>query len=246
MKKAEVCFIGRNEAVCRLPAQQLSRFLGQYINIKEWSLNDLDDLTGVVDSDTYIASSKEVYNVVRPHLPENKTIFIADRTINTEHLNSLLELNPTTKAIFATHSKETALMGIDMVNNFGINHITIYPYYPGCQMEIPSDIDTVIITGSRNLVPPSMRTVIDLGAKVLDISTFAQLIHYLQLPLRVLNRISNQYIQDIMAITVKRQQIASLNRTLLNTVTQAIIAVNADENVTLLMFAEKWLRFLPK
>ncbi|WP_040293163.1 sigma-54 interaction domain-containing protein [Acetonema longum] len=234
MKKAEVCFIGRNEAVCRLPAQQLSRFLGQYINVKEWSLNNLDDLTGVVDSDVYITSSKVVYNVVKPHLPERKTIFIADRTINTEHLDHLLELDPTTKAIFATHSKETALMGIEMVKNFGIHHITMYPYYPGCQMELSSEINTVIITGSRNLVPPSIRTVIDLGAKGLDISTFAQLIHHLHLPLQILNKISNQYIHDIMAITVKRQQIASLNSALLNTVTQAIIAVDTEEEVTLL------------
>lgn len=234
MKKADVCFVGRNEVVCRLPAQQLSRFLGQYINIKEWSLNDLDDLTGIVASDTYITSSKEVYDVVKPHLPEEKTIFIADRTISTEHLDHLLELAPTTKAIFATHSKETALMGIEMIKNFGINHITMVPYYPGCEMELTDEIDTVIITGSRNLIPKSIRTVVDLGAKGLDISTFAQLIHHLQLPLQILNKISNQYIHDIMAITVKRQQIASLNRTLLNTVTQAIIAVNTEENITLL------------
>lgn len=243
MKKT-ICYIGNSESTCSFIAGQLLYFLGDYIEVRVWCLHHGDTLP-YPTCDIYLAASKTVHSVVKDQLPNYKPCLIADRIINSENLDQLLELVPGTRAIVVSFWEEAALSTVDILKNLGFNHLDLIPYFPGCDIQqhkaIPEDITIAITPGVKYLVPRGIKKVIDVGARGINISTFAELIRRLDLPMNMINEISHHYIETILNLSLKQYKMASINHAfktkmevILNTVDEAIVAV--DEANKLIVF----------
>lgn len=240
MKKT-VCYIGNSDATCSFIAGQLTHFLGAYIDVKIWCLQHDDNLP-YPTCDIYLGASHTIYNVVKSQLPSHKPFLIADRIINSENLDKILELVPGTKAIVVGIWEEVALSTVNILKNLGFNYLDLIPYYPGCEMEvqgeIPEDITIAITSGVDNLVPRRINKVIDVGVRSVDISTFAELIQHLNLSMKMVNEISHNYIETILNLSLKQYKMAASNNELkrkmeviLNTVDEAIVAVSENNKI---------------
>ena len=247
MDKKALCFIGQNQTTCDYISQVLTRFFGTYIIISSWCLNQGRKPADLDRFDVFLASSKAVLAQIRHELPDNRSILVAARTINIENLDRLLELDPGTRAIVVGSSEETTLLAISIIQEFGFSHLSLTPCYPDCPDEIPEDISLAITMGLAHLVPPHVDNLVELGTKGIDLSTLTELVGLFQLPLEVLNEISNYYIGALINLGLRRQHIADLNEALkreievvINTISEAIIAVNkANEIVAMNPEAEK-------
>lgn len=240
MKKT-VCYIGNSETTCSFIAGQLIQFLGAYVDVKTWCLQH-DDTLPYPTCDIYLGASNTIYNVVKSQLPSHKPFIIADRIINSENLDKILELVPGNRAIVVGIWEEVALSTIKTLNDLGFNYLDLIPYYPGCDMEVhgalPKDITIAITSGVNFLVPRQIKKVIDVGVRGVDISTFAELIQHLNLPIKMVNEISHNYIKTILNLSLKQYKMAALNNELkrkmeviLNTVDEAIVAVSEDNKI---------------
>jgi PAS domain-containing protein len=240
MTKKTVCYIGSSETTCNFIARQISRFLGEYIEVKIWCLQH-DNILPHPTCDIYIAASNTILSKVGNKLPPNKPVLLAARTINIENLENLFELTPGTRAIVVAISQETALSTISILENFGMNYLDLVPYYPDCGINIPKDIEIAITPGVSYLVPYNIKKIVDVGVRGIDLSTFAELIRNLDLSMEVINEISHHYIEAILNLSIKQYKMAASNEQLkrkmeviINTVGEAIVAV--DENNKIIVF----------
>ncbi len=236
MKKT-VCYIAQSEQTCSFVARQLTYFLGDYIDVKVWSLRH-ESTIPYLNCDIYIAASRMVLKVVADQLNPNKPVLLAARAVGVENLDKLLELAPGTRALVVAFWEESVLDTINCLGKLGINYLELIPYYPEGGMEIPPDITVAITPGLANLVPHHIKKIVDVGVRGIDISTFAEIIGHLNLSKEIINEISDFYIKNIFNLSLKQYKMASLNEELkrkmeviLNTVDEAIVAVNEENRV---------------
>ena len=238
--KMSVCFIGQNETTCKFISGQLLRFLKDYVDVKTWCLHHSGTLPTNCLCDIYLASTTHVLDLVKDQLPANKKAVVAVRTMHIANIGKLLGVEPGTQAIVIGSTLDTANMAINIIRSFGITYLDLIPYYPG-DKTLPSSVKVAISTGLNHFAPAQIETIIDLGVKGLDLSTFVELTQLLGVSKEVLNDISHYYIEEIINVSLKLQSTARLNEALkrnveviLLTVKEAIIAVNQSEDIVLI------------
>ncbi|WP_353892405.1 sigma 54-interacting transcriptional regulator [Proteinivorax hydrogeniformans] len=140
-------------------------------------------------------------------IPKGVQIIIADRTINYEFIDRIVLLSPKTKVLFVSDAKESAEEGIRALKEVGIDHLDLYPYYPGlsnCEKsKITKDTDIAITPGEKDKVLDHIRKVYDIGPRLLDFPTIFKLLRAVgQLETRA-RHFSIKYIQKIIILAKK-------------------------------------------
>lgn len=241
MTKKSLCFIGNHQTVTLYISNQLSYFLGEYVEVKSWCLEHMQIPLDCHNCDIYVASSYTALNKIKDFLPAHKKVIVAARTLNTQKLDNILELTPGTKVLVVANSQETAQTAINLIVKVGIDYLEFIPYYPGIDSKkVPDDVHIAVTTGLAHLAPSNINKTIDLGVKELDLSTYVELILELDLPKELINNISQYYIEEIFKLTIRMKNAAQSNSNLkrkleviINTVGEAILAINKDQEIIL-------------
>ncbi len=239
MSKKSLCFIAHTEGVCDYVQQEMLRFLDKYLNVETWCLQKTKVPPKHFSAhDLYLVSSNTWLPVVQKFAPSHRDIYVASRTLNTENLCRLLDLESGTDILVVATNEETCWLVIDLIKSFGINYLNLHPYYPGINQH-PQNITLAITTGLKDLMPPQVEKVIDVGVKGLDLSTFARIIQYFKIPLEVLDKISHTYLESLLRVTQQQQKTARRHEDLkknvediINTVNEALIAININHEIT--------------
>jgi sigma-54 dependent transcriptional regulator, acetoin dehydrogenase operon transcriptional activator AcoR len=133
--------------------------------------------------------------LLNPALPA----IVAERTVNPEHLDLVVALSPGTKVLFVNDEEETARECVEALAALGLDYLEYLPWYPGCPA--PDKSYKVAVTpGESALVPLGPSRVIDLGARVLDFATLAELLGRLGLIEKRIGHFSRRYLQKIVQV----------------------------------------------
>ncbi|MDF2803476.1 MAG: putative sigma54 specific transcriptional regulator [Anaerocolumna sp.] len=240
-QKKNICFISHNRNVQEYITKQLTTYLGEYVNVKGISLEELSDNYMMEDFDLYLTSGYDLCEKVLDKDICEQKVLLADRALDTENIDKVFELENGTKALMVGNTYETALRGINLIRKIGIEYIELVPYYPGCDLSVTQDIRTAITTGSPHLVPEDIRKIIDLGVVGLDLSTYVELISRLKIPNELINNVSQNYIREIFDLSLRRQIVAHANfdikkklEVILDTISEAIISIDREGNINLI------------
>jgi len=250
--KKSLCFIGYNISTCSHIRQQLEHYLGAYVDTSTWCLASEEPPAFFSSCDLYIASSHTMLERVRTALPEGASTLVADRTINTDNLDLLLDLAPGTRVLVVGTSAETADQAIDTIKKFGFDYLELLPFHPGEGASVPEGVRKAVTMGNAHLVPEGMEECINLGVRGIDLSTYMQVAYRLSIPVEVLNAISYDYVEALLKLSVRRQHILRLNKTLtrnmeviVDTIDEAIVAINREGMITLINPAAELLLGAP-
>lgn len=247
IKKTKVCFVATNQSSCEQIGRQLENLLGQFIEVSTWRVRD-PFKPEILDNEIFIAGNHSIFEHIAVLIPGNKKILIANRTLGTANLDEVLALPQGTEALMVANWEDSAYEKITLLKRFAIDDkLKLYPYWLG-NTAYPKHVRLAITTGSHP-VPPEVAKVIDLGARIMDLSTIVELIIELNLPREVINDISNRYISEIISIASRRLKVAEQSERLKNrleailgTVDQGIIEIDEGGKVALLNpAAEKML-----
>ncbi|NMC31557.1 MAG: sigma 54-interacting transcriptional regulator [Veillonellaceae bacterium] len=240
MKKT-VCVVGHTESTCNYITHQLLKFLGQHINLTSWSIAQSSippPFLGMAD--IFVVSNRNVWRSVESQFPAEKPVLIANRVLGPECLDKLFSLEPGSKVNVVGTTEETVSNTISILQSFGFRDFQFVPYYPGILGKIDEEISVAITTGLSHLVPKHIKTIIDLGGKGLNLSTFAELLQYLGVPMTILNDISHFYLETILYNTQKirtmgqqSERLKNNMEVILDTVDEAILAVDEKTDVIL-------------
>jgi transcriptional regulator with PAS, ATPase and Fis domain len=245
-KRTKVCFVATNQSSCEQIGKQLETLLGQFIEVSTWRVRE-PLRPELLDNDIFIAGNYAIFEHISVLIPAQKKVMMANRTLGTSNLDAVLALPEGTEALMVGNWEEAAYEKIELLKHFAIDKLKLYPYWLG-NTSYPKHVKVAITTG-QHTVPPGIEKVIDIGARIMDLSTIVELIVELNLPREVINDISNHYISEIVTIASRRLKVAEQSERLKNrlevilgTVDQGIIEIDEDGKVALLNpTAEKML-----
>lgn len=119
-------------------------------------------------------------------------------------LDKIIQIPPHERVYLVNDDRYSTLAIISQLEECGITQYDFVPFYPGCK-DTESDIQFAITAGEPQLVPSRIPNVLDIGNRIIDISTILQLCEYFNIPLQTVNRVSRNYVNQILH-TVKTSE----------------------------------------
>lgn len=145
-----------------------------------------------------VLSSSNILPAVQPYLTQEADVIITNRTINFMHIRKMLELPRGMKVLLVTDGKKRAIETIALLKDSGVD-LQFYPYDP--EGTYPEDIEVAITPGEAMHVPPHIDRVIDIGARVIDLSTWIEMYAHFDYESKDLRKLIARYVQSIVYIT---------------------------------------------
>jgi transcriptional regulator with PAS, ATPase and Fis domain len=171
-------------------------------------------------------------------------VMIARRTLDFANLDKLYALPEGSALLIVNDVRETALEVIELLKKVGFDQYRYQAYHPGCRFE-GLDYDYIITPGETALVPAGAHNVIDIGSRILDITTILEIVQSLEvLSAEVQERIhliSARYMRTILSLGKelhrKHENLKEMNAFLvrmINSVTDGILSYDPAGNVRLI------------
>lgn len=162
---------------------QLEKLLEGHAVIKGYAL-DAQQRESIV-ADLVVYTSRSILLECQPELGEEQPHILARRAIDSAHLDQLFVLKRGTHALLVNDSKESTDESIELLNLLGFNNVTWVPFYPELSaIEKQKGIEQchmAVTLGEKEFVPEEMLHVVDLGPRIIDLSTIVEILHHLDL-----------------------------------------------------------------
>ncbi|QOY35593.1 sigma 54-interacting transcriptional regulator [Anaerobacillus isosaccharinicus] len=214
--------------------QQLEETIGDIVQIDSYALDEWTG--GTITADVIVVSSKVLldepgFQIVSPKVP----IIVARRIINYNYIDRLLVIPEGTDVLLVNDVKSTVYDSINSLEKLGVDHLNYIPHLPG-EMQI-RPVSIAITPGEIAYVPEWVEKVIDIGPRLLDLSTILEVLRFFELHDEV--NLSEKYMKKI--IQLSRELVKTNNETLflnshlkkvIDGVHDGILAINAQGIIT--------------
>jgi len=194
-----VALISGSDSTVTALSKQLSEYIGDKIPIHGYSLNG--GIPDIVEGELVVLSSTLVYEDLKRlgRLPTDREIIIATRVLDSEALEQLVALEPGTRALFVNDTPETVAECLGSLRDLGLNYIDWRGWYPGLPAPDPA-YSIAVVAGEPDLVPSSATTIIDMGNRIFDFGTIAEILGRLGIPNADIGRYSRRYLARIVSL----------------------------------------------
>jgi transcriptional regulator with PAS, ATPase and Fis domain len=231
----------RNQSLVLLTrGEQNRQILGSQLNdllrgkVQVRSLNVDDNFSpSLLEGDLIVVASRVIRKDLKHHLDGLANVLVARRTIDLRSIHQLLRLPPRTKALLINDRKETAEEAISLLYGMGFNDFWLIPAYPGLD-NIPQ-VEVAVTPGEPQLVPKHIKQVINLGCRIIDVTTLTEIMYRLELLDEEAHFLSARYYHQVIEIGKKllqssneKQDLNRLLTTVLNKVHDGVIALDSN------------------
>ncbi len=213
-------------------SKEIKKVFNEKVKIKRYSFEDRSIEKGI-NCNLIIILEEAIFEPLKKYVKEEVEIIIAKRTISKKGFRKITGLKDQTKAMLVNVGSETAMETISLIYQLGAKNIELTPVYPGLK-EIP-DLNWAITPGEKNCVPESVDNVIDIGNRVLDISTIFDIAVKLNLENILEKRQTRRYFDNIMPVSLglekiigKKNSLEGKLNILLQSLDVAIIGINSN------------------
>ncbi|MCX7950742.1 MAG: sigma 54-interacting transcriptional regulator [Clostridiales bacterium] len=227
--------------------KQIKNLLDEEIEIEITAYATDDDVLYPIYNCIVLVTSHLILDCVYPLIKDNCKVIVARRTLNLSNLEKLLYIKPNENVLLVNDTIETALESIDLLKNYGFDNINFIPYYPNCNIDYKK-YKYAVTPGEPQLIPPSIPNIIDIGPRIIDITTIVEVLSNLDMLNQKSHNISARYINKIVSlskeISQKNQNINSLNELLsrlINHIDDAIICLDSENSISFINNSAKKL-----
>ena len=198
-KKPHVLIISINPYI-RIEFQDyLHSVLGDYILFDTSAPSDITDSGQLLPYQCILFSSTKVQSDFPLPIPDSVSQIVCTRTFNHAFLDQIIRIPPGEKVYVVNDFFDSTLSTIRQFEEFGISQYQFIPYSSETQ-ETDLSIRYAITVGEPKLVPGHIRNVINIGNRIIDISTINELCVLFRLPARLGNQITRNYISHILKV----------------------------------------------
>lgn len=138
-----------------------------------------------IEADMIVFSSASLQEDALEWIDPNCARVIARRAIDVAHLEQLFSIRRGETVLLVNDSKEATFESIELLQLLGIDQIKLLPWYPEMEEDEKAkhigQCHVAITLGERELVPETMLHVVDLGPRIIDLSTIVEILHGLNL-----------------------------------------------------------------
>lgn len=213
---------------------QLTNLLGDEISIKGYSIQE--GINEEICDSLVLICHKYLKEEALKHITPGANVLVARRSLNHSKLEDILQIPEGEKVLFVDVNKYLAESSISLLVELGINHISMYPYYPG--QEFPEYADYSITTGETHLVPDYVKNIIDIGYSKIDLTTITEIMIKLGIMDERANLLSSRYLQDFAYSSKKIVETLSDNKhiteqlnTILNVINDGIVGIDGNGEI---------------
>lgn len=238
MKKQELVLLAGTRETQSTLHDQLDDILGEFITIHSYASED--QLPNHLTDQLVIYSSAIIDAEVRHVVGEGCKVIVARRTTNYEYIDQLFELPKEERVLYVNDFPQTAEESIATLQKIGIHHINYIPYHPGKKLTPDQQtIQTAITPGEMHLIPDFITNKINIGVRLIDITTLMEILEYFHLKEALGGEISDRYTRKIIELShhlsLVNQQTSLLNQHLkhvVDGVNDGVLAFNEEGKVT--------------
>ncbi|BES66550.1 sigma 54-interacting transcriptional regulator [Gottschalkiaceae bacterium SANA] len=152
--------------------RQILEIFNYSIDVLRYSF-DMSASEEVWDVDVLLISTYSQYEVVKKQISSKTIVVISNLTLSKEGLNRLSETKLDKRVALVNLSFEMCIETIATLHQLGFDETQLIPVYPN--MENVPKLEMAITTGEARYVPKEMKTIIELGHRVIDRNTIVEL-----------------------------------------------------------------------
>lgn len=239
-KEKVLALVTASETTKNQLCSQLTSLLDGYMRVEGYA--NETGIAGVVSADLIVLSSIMMADEVGDLLDPGSPVIVANRSLNLESIDRLFHIPKGTEVLVVNDELVNSEEVIKLLREIGVDYLNYTPYAPGCR--IVSSAKIAITPGEAALVPQHIQTTIDIGARVIDITTIIEILSVLGLLDEKSHFISAKYMETIVKLNKQLydaiEETGRMNRHLvkvLNQVDDGIIAFS--DNGTVSVFNQK-------
>jgi transcriptional regulator with PAS, ATPase and Fis domain len=184
MKRIALITDLRNTPVGEVLIRDLQEVLGGLAGIEHRVLERLSH-QDPLEADIVLVPTQRMALAARPYLREPQRLLVVQRTIRESDASRVSALPAGTLVLVVNNLPETTLEVVDLFRQIEFDHLQFIPYEDGMDC---ARFQVAITPGERDRVPSGIRTVIDMGHRCIDMSTFIEVINRLKLADGEVNR----------------------------------------------------------
>jgi len=159
--------------------------------------------------------------------PETKYL-ISTRTLNHTYLHRVFSIPSGSEVYVVNDSMATTWETIEFLYSFGFTQYRFEPWYPGCK-KYHDSIRYAVTPGERRLVPAGVQVIVDIGIRIVGISTISRIASFFNMPMSIIDEVTQSYMsQFVQLLKVSNNQIHKATNT--RFITQNIIS-NLDSGI---------------
>jgi len=152
--------------------QQLKKLFADKIEVEAYSF-DINNIDTIINADLIIISLYSIYVTIKKYIPDQSHVVIINTTISATNYDKIMNIPAGEKVLVVNYSSEMTMETIALFYKLGIHHIEFIPFYPG--IKNVSEVKIAVTPGERKHVPSFAKSVLDIGNRVLDISTIVDI-----------------------------------------------------------------------
>lgn len=213
---------------------QLENLLGVEFKISGYSIQE--GIDGVVRDTLVLIGHEYLKNEAMNYISNDSDVLVARRSLNHSELENILQIPKGEKVLFVDVNKYLAENSVSLLEDLGINHIEMYPHFPG--IDYSPHADYAITTGETHLVPDYVNNIIDIGYSKIDLTTITEIMLKFDIMDERAKKLSSKYIQDFVYSSKKvvntlkeNNYIMKQLNTILDVINDGIIGLDKNCNI---------------
>ncbi|MBP2632055.1 MAG: hypothetical protein H6Q70_2683 [Firmicutes bacterium] len=177
---------------------QLQALLGEYIDFISYSLEE--GIHSYINCDLALVPSQEVAGIVKKYLMPQTELLVVRRTISKSAWTKLSQIPSNTKVLVVNTYWEMAIQTIAVLYELGLYQLELIPFNNN-QPENYREIRYAITPNEQEYVPDYIEHTIDIGTRLVDVSTIFDILHKLNLVNQVTKQLLYSHMKEMVPIS---------------------------------------------
>ncbi|MCC5468528.1 sigma-54 interaction domain-containing protein [Pelosinus baikalensis] len=153
----------------------------------------------IITTDVVVVTAQSHAMKAQNYISHDSRIIVLRRTLPNSEIYKITAIPKGTNVLVVNESPETTSESVAFLYQIGITHLNLIPY--DCRKDY-TDINIAITPGEVESVPPHIQTVIDVGHRCVDISTFVSILNYFNIDTQETSRRLIQYSDTIVTMDI--------------------------------------------
>ncbi len=165
MNKKRISVISLDSRAGESYGNEVRSLFGEYADVFVYNVLD-GSATGILPKADLFVVSTDAYGSaeeVARHIPMGCQTMAVEVSFRWSELRKLKEIPEGSKVLFVNMTQTMAREAITQLNQFGINHIHLIPFYPGAVLE--EEVHMAVTPDEMRYVPKEIETKINLGQR---------------------------------------------------------------------------------
>lgn len=177
MVRKKIVIITDRKRIAMIIKEDLLCVLGSNVNVQMLELSEALSMKQI-DGDLFLFTAGSRVDYIRKKLSNPDNYIVITRTFNADKFIKIFEIPQRSRVLVVNDNDENTLQTMTLLYNLNVDNIIMTPYKNG---EYDTAINIAITPGEADKVPKTISTIVDIGDRRIDMSTFMEIIYRLQI-----------------------------------------------------------------